>query len=78
MNRITMQDFSFSNGVTVSSGTTIQAVGSPLHRDPSVYENANDFEPLRFYKMAKNGGSHTQFTDTSPDLLGFGLGRHAW
>lgn len=79
MNRIAMRDFAFSNGVHIPAGTVVMTVGAPVHYDPAIYPEPEEYKALRFYDLArKEKSGHTSLTDISPELLGFGLGKHAW
>lgn len=78
-----MQDFTFSNGVTVPRGEMIAALGLMHHQDPSVYPDPKEFKPFRFYDMTRaeglpDGSKKYQTVGISHEYLSFGLGKHAW
>ncbi|KAF9047874.1 cytochrome P450 [Panaeolus papilionaceus] len=82
--RRAMQDFTFSNGVTIPRGTLIGASIPEAHRAENVYSNPNQFDPLRYLKLAtketqNNPESKKKYDITSVGLnsLIFGYGRHA-
>ena len=81
-NRLSLSSYKFSNGVTIPAGTLFGIPVLSVHTDEELYPNAQEFDGFRFLKMReKEGGgvaaSH-QVVTTSAELLGFGLGRHAW
>jgi len=68
-----------SDGLRVPNGATITAPLWSIHHDEDVYPQADQYIPLRFYKMAQNQESDsTRITATSPEFLPFGHGRHVW
>jgi cytochrome P450 len=78
--RMTME-----NGITLPDGsyvpphTFMEAPIEAIHRDPSIYKNADTFDPYRFYNMRKkdeDAGKH-QFVTLGTGVLSFGIGRHA-
>jgi hypothetical protein len=52
--------------------------------DEEIYPNAHEFDGFRFSRLREKEGdddvlaARHQLVTTSPELLGFGLGRHAW
>jgi len=51
--------------------------------DDEIYPNAENFDGFRFSKLREGEGDDVmaaghQLVTTSAELLGFGLGRHAW
>jgi cytochrome P450 len=78
-----MQDFTFSNGVTVPKNDMILVIGGPHHRNPTVYSEPKEFKPFRFYDMKRDEGlpeesKKYQTVALSHEYLTFGLGKHAW
>lgn len=72
-----MKPYTFSNGITVPSGTVLYSPQWPIHKDERIYENANEF---RFSKMRERHGEHSKFgaSNTSKEFLSFGHGQNAW
>ncbi|KAF9047870.1 cytochrome P450 [Panaeolus papilionaceus] len=79
LTRKAMEDFTFSNGVTIPKGTTLSASAITQHMDESIYPSPHIFDPLRFVKMASDPASKKDhnITTIGMDLLVFGYGRHA-
>ena len=83
LNRLALRPFTFSNGVTIPAGTRIGIPVHSVHMDEELYPNAQEFDGFRFYKLREKEGDDAletrhQLVTTSAELLGFGLGRHAW
>lgn len=82
MTRLVLRPFTFSNGVTIPSGTLLSIPLRAAHVDESIYENPNEFDGFRFAKLRKSEGDITgsryQAVAISTESLTFGLGRHAW
>ncbi|EPQ55820.1 cytochrome P450 [Gloeophyllum trabeum ATCC 11539] len=79
LNRIALKDYTFSDGTFIPKGTNIAATSHPVHTDPSVYKNPDDFDPFRFARAAKEDGAASKhlLVTTSLDYLPFGHGSHA-
>src|SRR6267154_1939799 len=78
--RLAMRPFTFSNGVTVPTGTLISIPASAAHRDERIFLNADKFDGFRFAKLRETEGDETsryQAVSTSSEHLSFGVGRHA-
>jgi len=83
LKRLALRPFTFSNGVTIPAGTLLGLPLHSVHTDEDIYSNAHEFDGFRFFKLREKEGDDVlaarhQFVTTSPELLGFGLGRHAW
>ena len=81
--RLALRPFTFSNGVTIPAGTRLGLPVHSVHMDEELYPNAQTFDGFRFFKLREKRGddaleSRHQLVTTSAELLGFGLGRHAW
>jgi cytochrome P450 len=78
--RKTMKPYTFSDGVTIPKGNLIEAPTAPIHRDESIYENANVFDGFRFRNLRERQGENFKhYTwSTGIDFLHFGHGHHAW
>lgn len=77
--RMTMKGITLPDGTYVPPHTFMEAPIEAIHRDPNIYENANTFDPYRFYNMRQkeeDAGKH-QFVTLGSDVLSFGIGRHA-
>lgn len=78
-----MKDFTFSNGTLIPKGTLLSTTSRAAHFDEGVFKNAHVFDPWRFVKtVGEHGASaaalRNQCINTSPELLTFGSGKHAW
>jgi hypothetical protein len=72
--RMTMQDYTFSDGTSVPSGSFVSAAISATHIDEAYYENAKMFDGYRH--LGKSSGKHSMSV-TSSRYLAFGHGKHA-
>lgn len=85
MQRKVLESFTLSNGQVIPAGVIIEIPAVAINSDPTVYPDADTFDPLRFYnlrKKARDEGSveaaaSNQFVSISPSSLTFGYGRHA-
>jgi Cytochrome P450 len=75
MDRVVMDDHTFSNGVTLPKGTKVAIDVSHMHMGP-YYINAKEFDPWRFIKIQETTGKRNDMTTTSNEFLAFGHGRH--
>jgi cytochrome P450 len=75
-----MKPYTFANGITVPKGVTVVTPQGPHQMDDNVYENASEFDGLRFNRAREQNEESARFytTNTSTDHLIFGHGRHAW
>jgi cytochrome P450 len=83
LKRLALRPFTFSNGVTIPAGTLLALPLHSVHTDEEIYPNADEFDGFRFFRLREKEGDDVlvarhQLVATSPELLGFGLGRHAW
>ena len=80
MNRVALQDYTFSDGTFVPKGTLVAAVSRPLHYDDAIYAHAAAFDPWRFAHLREEEGAATkhQMVNTSNEYVSFGHGKHAW
>lgn len=77
--RLAVDDFTFSNGVHVPKGTLIQGPISTIEADPVIYSEPEVFKPFRFAPDAlKPEQPHKEMTTIGPDFLPFGYGRNVW
>jgi cytochrome P450 len=73
-----MKPYTFSNGVTVPIGARVYSPLNAIHRDHTIYENADTFDGFRFVKMDEGDPPTSLAASTSPEYLQFGHGSHAW
>ena len=80
--RLALRPFTFSNGVTMPTGTLISLPTRATHKDELIYENPNEFDGFRFAKLRESEGdvvaSRHQLISASAKNLSWGLGRHSW
>lgn len=77
-----LRPFTFSNGVTIPTGTVLAIPASVVHRDEAKYHDPDTFDGFRFAKLRESEGdmgtNGYQAVSTSSENLSFGLGRHTW
>ena len=80
-----MQDFFFSNGVRIPAGELVATMSTPVHHDAKYYPDPLEFQPWRFYELARaeeesarNSTAKYDIVTPSKTYLTWGLGRHAW
>ena len=77
--RLAVDDFTFSNGVHIPKGTLIHGPVATIEADPVIYSEPEVFKPFRFVPDAsKPEQPHKEMTTIGPDFLPFGYGRNAW
>ncbi|KAK7462853.1 hypothetical protein VKT23_007429 [Stygiomarasmius scandens] len=80
VNRLTLKDFTFSDGTQVPAGTIITATPHAVHHDKNVYSNPDQFDGFRFAAKRDEEGESIKHQMTTPDeknWLLFGTGHHA-
>ncbi|EIN06118.1 cytochrome P450 [Punctularia strigosozonata HHB-11173 SS5] len=76
--RMTLKDYTFSDGTFIPKGTSLAAPTTATHEDSVIYEDPLTFKPWRFSDMREGSESAKhQFVNTSPEFLTFGHGKHA-
>ena len=77
MQRVAVQDHTFSDGTTLPRGTTLGVAMQIAHLDEKIYPDALKFDPFRFVKLKEQETTGRRFdiVATSIDSLPFGLGR---
>jgi cytochrome P450 len=75
--RLAVDDFTFSNGVHIPKGTLIQGIATPVHLDPNIYDNPDEFQPFRFFSDDPDVPKKDMAT-ISLEFLPFAYGRNAW
>ena len=80
MHRLAMKDYTFSDGTFIPKGTVVGTPIQSIHADDENYERATTFNPWRFSDARAKATDTTKYayTNTSPDYLSFGYGRHSW
>ncbi|KAI0654468.1 cytochrome P450 [Cubamyces menziesii] len=73
------KDVVLSDGTFIPRGTILSAVAYSLHRDETIYDEPDVFDPFRFARKRAEKGEETrhQFVTASAEYIPFGLGRHA-
>ncbi|EJD07678.1 cytochrome P450 [Fomitiporia mediterranea MF3/22] len=72
--------FTLSDGTFLPKGTLLAANAEGLHRDNSIYPDADKFDGFRFSRIRNESeGDHVkhQMVNTNAEYLAFGHGRHA-
>ncbi|KAI6150270.1 cytochrome P450 [Pisolithus tinctorius] len=79
LSRQAMSDITLADGTFIPRGTLLAFPAYAMHHDGAVYGNPKAFEPFRFADLQNEGseGSRRQMVAVTPDLLSFGLGKHA-
>ncbi|THU83562.1 cytochrome P450 [Dendrothele bispora CBS 962.96] len=79
MPRKVLKDFTFSDGNTVYTGSTIIATGYAIHHDARHYPDPDEFDGFRFARLreAENDPVRYQMVSVGPTYMMFGNGRHA-
>lgn len=74
-----------STGETIPAGVVIETPTYAVTRDPEIFEDPDQFKPLRFYELRQRyreegsveEAARNQFVSVSTKALSFGYGRHA-
>jgi len=74
--RVAVNDFTFSDGITIPRGTFLSASAHNAHSNDKVYEDPLRFDGFRFSKMRERSVKKVGMVSSSPDHLSFGHGRH--
>ncbi|KAH6693552.1 ent-kaurene oxidase [Plectosphaerella plurivora] len=87
--RKVLKSFHLSTGELIPKGVIIEVPASSISHDNSVFEDAEKFDAMRFYKLRQSKKDQTsgvkaaetvassQFVSVSESSLTFGYGRHA-
>lgn len=75
--RIATEDVVLSSGFVIPKGTQTQVLVRNF--DSEVYQDPSAFNPARYVEAREVPGQSNrwQYVTTSPEQMGFGLGRHA-
>ncbi|KAK0639491.1 cytochrome P450 [Cercophora newfieldiana] len=79
------QPITLSTGENIPAGVVIEAAAHAVTRDPRIFDDPEEFRPLRFYEMRQryreegsvDQAARNQFVSVSSNALSFGYGRHA-
>ncbi|KAF8988770.1 cytochrome P450 [Cyathus striatus] len=74
--RMMLQDYTLRDGTFLPRGTAYAHWAEGINTDDNVFENALQFDGLRFYNMTQNG-ERVGLTSLDPRFLLFGIGRQA-
>lgn len=79
LQRILLEDFTFSDGLTLPKGTYVAVPNIEMQMDEEHYQDPNAFDGLRYVKMAGEGDTFNKHSIValSTDFMIFGHGRHA-
>ncbi|KAJ5361870.1 cytochrome P450 [Penicillium brevicompactum] len=77
--RAATADITLPDGTFIPKGTKLETATCAIHADDANYENATQFDGLRFYRSRKMDGEENKhmFVSVGPKDLAFGIGRHA-
>ncbi|KAE9363515.1 cytochrome P450 [Stipitochalara longipes BDJ] len=78
--RKTLRAITLSDGTYLPANTYLFSPATAISADPSVYENPNEFDGLRFYKKRQHNPEDDmkyQLISTANTQMHFGIGRHA-
>ncbi|KAI6042744.1 cytochrome P450, partial [Pisolithus marmoratus] len=79
IHRKAMKDLTLSDGTFIPKGTHLLVPTCVFHRDSSVYEDPDTFNPFRFSQLRDDGDENAryQMVGVTRDYLPFGCGKHA-
>lgn len=75
--RLVLKPITLSNGYTIPANTHICAASDARSRDPTLYENPTEFQPLRFYERDGEIDAAKLFSSVANGDSWFGFGRQA-
>ncbi|KAJ4014167.1 hypothetical protein NW752_005886 [Fusarium irregulare] len=77
--RAAVADMTLPDGTFVPKGTKLEINTCSIHADKDLYENPQEFDGLRFYKMRQGPGQENKYKYSSVgrEDLSWGFGRHA-
>jgi cytochrome P450 len=84
--RLTLADFTFTDGTKVGAGYYVAAAADVVHQDSKHYSKPHEFTPFRFAGVRERTSENEdlsqdwqhRMTGTSETFLAFGGGRHLW
>ena len=78
--RNVLRPITLSNGTVIPAGTTTLSPTNAINFDPTIYPNADTFDPMRFdnlRQLSEEDATKHQLTSITKTQLQFGSGRHA-
>lgn len=87
--RKALKNITLSNGQVIPAGTTIECPNYAVSHDEALFEDADEFDAFRFYKLREkaalertpdqtsDASMQNQFASVSQNSLAFGYGREA-
>ena len=75
--------FTFSNVVSIPAGTLLTLPLHSVRTDEELYPNAHEIDSFQVFRLRDKErddvlAARHQLVNTSPGILGFGLGRCVW
>ena len=79
LQRVAVNDYTFSDGTMIPRGTTVAVALDDVHLNEKNYADPLTFDPWRFVKLKEQDTTGRRFdiVSTGLDWLTFGHGRHA-
>lgn len=77
--RQTIKGIKLSDGTYIPPNVSIEALVEAIGNDNAVWDDAETFDPYRFYRLRQNGGENAnrhQFVTLGKGVLSFGYGKH--
>ncbi|KAH8802448.1 cytochrome P450 [Xylogone sp. PMI_703] len=78
--RLARKDVNLSDGTRIPAGTMVFIPAFAIANDPSIYQEPDTFDGLRFYNLRQRSPEDEkkwQFTTVNKEQMQFGMGRHA-
>lgn len=78
--RVLLNDFRLSDGTVIPKGTFVCCPIEAVTHDPEHYENPDEFDGYRHYRLRQQGGfagEKHQWISTNQTTLNFGYGKHS-
>lgn len=78
--RVLLKDFRLSDGTVIPKGTFVCCPIEAVTHDPAHYENPDEFDGYRHYRLRQQGGfagEKHQWISTNQATLSFGYGKHS-
>ncbi|KAI0065173.1 cytochrome P450, partial [Artomyces pyxidatus] len=77
LKRLALKPFTFSNEITVPTGTVISCPIRALHIDDTIYPNSDVFDGYRFANLRESESTKHQLATTTPEYLAVAHGKFA-
>ncbi|KAM0351705.1 hypothetical protein ACHAPU_002715 [Fusarium lateritium] len=77
--RAAIADLTLPDGTFIPKGTKVEINTCSIHADQELYENPEDFDGMRFYKMRQGDGQDNKYrySSVTKSDLSWGFGRNA-